>query len=89
MKINYDNKQKGFAISEINYEMIQIFMNGLDSERKKIIDKISDLNTYIFKDYPEYQKSEFRVQIDYLKEKNEKLTTTYNAFELYIKNVPM
>lgn len=89
MKINFDNKKAGFVISEIDYEMMQILMNGLYNERKKIIDKISDLNTYLFKDYLEYQKTEFRVQISHLKEKNEKLTKTFNAFDLYFKNIPI
>ena len=82
----HDNK---FVITNLDYEMVQIILNGLTCERKKIVEKISYLTTYLFKDYSETQKIEFRQQIDYLKNKNEELSEIVKDFNSRLENMPL
>ena len=82
----HDNK---FVITNLDYEMVQIILNGLTCERKKIVEKISYLTTYLFKDYSETQKIEFRQQIDYLKNKNEELSEIVKGFNSRLENMPL
>ena len=82
----HDNK---FVITNLDYEMVQIILNGLTCERKKIVEKISYLTTYLFKDYSETQKIEFRQQIDFLKNKNEELMGIVNDFNSRLENMPI
>jgi len=82
----HDNK---FVITNLDYEMVQIILNGLTCERKKIVEKISYLTTYLFKDYSETQKIEFRMQIDYLKNKNEELSEIVKDFNSRLENMPL
>jgi hypothetical protein len=81
-----DNK---FVITNLDYEMVQIILNGITCERKKLADKISYLTTYLFKDYSETQKIEFREQIDYLKNKNEELSEIVNNFNSLLESMPL
>jgi hypothetical protein len=69
--------------------MVQIILNGITCERKKIVEKISYLTTYLFKDYSETQKIEFRMQIDYLKNKNEELSEIVKDFNSRLENMPL
>ena len=89
MKLDFSKKDGLFALKDIDYEMMQLIINGIECERSRIVDKISHLTTYLFKDYPDYQKEEFKVQIEYLKEKNESLTETIKALQTYVTNVPI
>ena len=82
----HDNK---FVITNLDYEMVQIILNGITCERKKIVEKISYLTTYLFKDYSETQKIEFREQIDYLKNKNEELSEIVKDFNSRLENMPL
>jgi|LakMenE18May11ns_1017448.scaffolds.fasta_scaffold9950184_6 hypothetical protein len=82
----HDNK---FVITNLDYEMVQIILNGITCERKKLTDKISYLTTYLFKDYSETQKIEFRMQIDFLKNKNEELSEIVNNCNLILENMPL
>ena len=82
----HDNK---FVITNLDYEMMQIILNGITCERKKIVEKISYLTTYLFKDYSETQKIEFRMQIDYLKNKNEELSEIVKDFNSRLENMPL
>ena len=82
----HDNK---FSITNLDYEMVQIILNGITCERKKIVEKISYLTTYLFKDYSETQKIEFRMQIDYLKNKNEELSEIVKDFNSRFENMPL
>ena len=82
----HDNK---FVITNLDYEMVQIILNGITCERKKIVEKISYLTTYLFKDYSETQKIEFRMQIDYLKNKNEELSEIVKDFNSRLENMPL
>jgi hypothetical protein len=82
----HDNK---FVITNLDYEMVQIILNGITCERKKIVEKISYLTTYLFKDYSETQKIEFREQIDYLKNKNEELSEIVNRFNSLLESMPL
>ena len=81
-----DNK---FVITNLDYEMVQIILNGITCERKKLADKISYLNTYLFKDYTETQKNGFREQIDYLKKKNEELSVIVYNLSLQLQSLPL
>jgi len=82
----HDNK---FVITNLDYEMVQIILNGITCERKKLAEKISYLTTYLFKDYSETQKNEFRMQIDFLKNKNEELSEIVNNCNLVLENMPL
>ena len=82
----HDNK---FVITNLDYEMVQIILNGITCERKKIVEKISYLTTYLFKDYSETQKIEFREQIDYLKNKNEELSEIVNECNSRLESMPL
>ena len=87
MDLQYHNKK--FVITNLDYEMVQIILNGITCERKKLGDKISYLTTYLFKDYSETQKIEFRMQIDFLKNKNEELMGIVNDFNSRLENMPI
>jgi hypothetical protein len=87
MKI--DIKEDKYIISELDYEMVQVILNGLECERKRFVEKISVLTTYLFKDYPESTKEEFRVQIEYLKEKNDELLLSIKNLSEQIELLPL
>ena len=82
----HDNK---FVINDLDYEMVQIILNGITYERKKLADKIAYLTTCIFKDYSENQKDEFRVQIEYLKLKIEEINDVVNKLYIQLENFPL
>ena len=63
-----------YSFSDLDSEMVQFIISGLTCQRKKIVDKVSYLSTYIYRDFSDKQKEEFAVQIKYLKNKNIELT---------------
>jgi hypothetical protein len=87
MDLQFDDNK--FSITNLDYEMVQIILNGITCERKKLAEKISYLTTYLFKDYSETQKIEFREQIDYLKNKNEELSEIVNRFNSLLESMPL
>jgi hypothetical protein len=83
-------QDKKFVITNLDHEMVQIIINGITCERKKLADKIAYLTAYLFKDYYlETQKNEFRNQIDFLKQRNEELIEIVNDFNLQLENMPL
>lgn len=87
MKLEFHNNR--FVLSDLDYEMIRIILNGITCERKKLVDKISYLTTCLYKDYSEKQKDEFRIQIDYLKNHNDKLNDIVNECDLILEEMPL
>jgi hypothetical protein len=87
MKLEFHNNR--FVLSDLDYEMIRIILNGITCERKKLVDKISYLTTCLYKDYSESQKDEFRIQIDYLKNHNDKLNDIVNECDLILEEMPL
>jgi hypothetical protein len=87
MDLQFDDNK--FSITNLDYEMVQIILNGITCERKKLAEKISYLTTYLFKDYSETQKIEFREQIDYLKNKNEELSEIVYRFNSLLESMPL
>jgi len=81
-----DNK---YSITDLDYEMIQIVLNGMTCEKKKISDKLAYAKTCIFKDYSENQKDEFRVQIEYLELKIEEINDVVNKLYIQLENFPL
>ena len=82
-------KDNSYSITNIDYEMIQIVLNGMNCERKKIVDKLAYAKTCIFKDYSENQKDEFRVQIEYLKFNIEEINYIVNKLYIQLENFPL
>ena len=82
----HDNK---FVINDLDYEMVQIILNGITYERKKLAEKISYLTTCLFKNYSENQQNEFRIQIDYLKNRNEELSEIVNDCTSILESMPL
>ena len=82
-------KDNSYSITNIDYEMIQIVLNGMTCERKKIADKLAYAKSCIFKDYSENQKDDFRVQIEYLKLKIEEIKDIVNKFNIELENFPL
>ena len=77
----HENK---FVITNLDYEMVQIILNGITCERKKLAEKISYLTSCLFKDYSEIQKNEFMLQIEFFKTKNENLYDIVNECNLVL-----
>jgi hypothetical protein len=82
MKLEFNDNQ--YVLSNLDYEMIQIILNGLKCERSKIAEKISYLTTCLFKDYSEIQKDEFLLQIEFFKTKNQNLYDIVNECNLVL-----
>lgn len=82
-------QQNQFVITNLDYEMVQIILNGITCERKKLAEKISYLTTCLFKEYTDNQKNEFRMQIDYLKNKNQELSEIVNDCILKLESMPL
>jgi hypothetical protein len=88
--MNLEIKDNKFVITNLDYEMVEVILNGITCERKKLADKIAYLTAYLFKDYYlETQKNEFRMQIDFLKKRNEELIEIVNDFNLQLENMPL
>jgi hypothetical protein len=63
-----------YIFSDLDSEMVQLIINGLNCERKRLLEKKSYLSTYIYRDFSDKQKEEFSIQFEYLKNKNIELT---------------
>jgi predicted site-specific integrase-resolvase len=87
MKLEFHNNK--FVLSNLDYEMVQIILNGITCERKKLVEKITYATTCLYKDYSEVQKDEFRNQIDYLKYQNEQLNDIVNECNLILEEMPL
>jgi hypothetical protein len=85
MDLKFENNK--FDITDLDYEMVQIILNGIIFQRNKISEKISYLTICIFNDSSEIQKNEFRMQMNYFKKKNEELTNILNDFNLILENM--
>lgn len=83
MKLELKNNK--FSVSNLDYEMVQIILNGIEYEKNKVGEKISYVTSCLYKDYSENEKNEFMTQINYLKNHNEKLNEIVNEFSLLIE----
>jgi hypothetical protein len=82
-----DNK---FVLTNLDYEMVQIILNGITCERMKLVEKISYLTSSLFvEDYSVNLKNEYRIYIDYLNEKNKELTKIVNDINLKLESIPL
>lgn len=83
MKLEFKNNK--FSVSNLDYEMVQIILNGIEYEKNKVGQKISYVTSCLYKNYSENQKNEFMTQINYLKNENKKLNEIVNEFNLLIQ----
>lgn len=82
-----DNK---FVLTNLDYEMLQIILNGVTCERMKLAEKISYLTSSLFaEDYSVNLKNEYRIYIDYLNDKNKELTKIVNDINLKLESFPL
>jgi hypothetical protein len=87
MKIAFENDK--FVLSDIDYELMQTILMGITSERKRMTDKISNLSSCIYKDYTDEQKEGFKVQLDYIKNKQKELNEIVDFCNNHIDNMPI
>lgn len=87
MDLKFENNK--FVITDLDYEMVQIILNGIIFQRKKISEKISYLTICIFNDSSENQKNEFRMQMNYFKNKNEELNKIINDCNLTLETMTL
>jgi hypothetical protein len=85
MDLQYYDKK--FVIKDLDYEMVQVILNGINCERKKIIDTISYLNNCLHQEYTTSQKYEFRVQMDYLKNRCDELNDIWHNGKMQLENM--
>ena len=82
-----DNK---FVLTNLDYEMMQIILNGITCERMKLAERISYLTSSLFvEDYSVNLKNEYRIYIDYLNHKNKELTKIVNDINLKFEGFPL
>lgn len=87
MDLKFENNK--FVITDLDYEMVQIILNGIIFQRNKISEKISYLTICIFNDSSENQKNEFRMQMNYFKNKNEELNKIINDCNLTLETMTL
>jgi hypothetical protein len=87
MKLELKNNK--FSVSNLDYEMVQIILNGIEYEKNKVGEKISYVTSCLYKDYSENEKNEFMTQINYLKNHNEKLNEIVSEFSLLIEKIDL
>jgi hypothetical protein len=87
MKLIESNEK--FTLTEIDYEMISVIINGLDCQRKKYIAKFSELIPYMYKDYSKDEIEEFKKNMDYLREKNDELKLIIDNLKSDLENIPL
>jgi hypothetical protein len=85
MDLQYYDKK--FVIKDLDYEMVQVILNGINCERKKIIESITYLTNCLFQDYSTSEKFEFRVQIDYLKNRSDELNDIWHNGKIQLENM--
>jgi hypothetical protein len=87
MYIEYkDNK---YNLVDLDYEYLQLIINGINSEKNHLVDKISNLTTYLFKDSSLSQKEQFKIQLEYLKHKHNELTEIVLNLKEQLENIPL
>jgi hypothetical protein len=87
MKIAFEIDK--FVLSDIDYELMQTILLGIISERKRMSEKISHLSSFLYKNYTDEQKEEFKIQIAYIKEKEIRLNEIVDTCNYYIENMPI
>ena len=87
MKLEFNDNQ--YVLSNLDYEMVQIILNGIEYEKNKVGEKISYVTSCLYKDYSENEKNEFMTQINYLKNHNEKLNEIVSEFNLLIEETDL
>lgn len=87
MKIEFENDK--FILSDIDYELMQTILHGIDSERKRMNDKISNLSSLIYKNYSEEQKEDFKIQLAYIRDKQKYLNKIIKDCDSKIENKPI
>lgn len=87
MKLGFQDES--FFLLDIDYELMQTILLGLDSERKRMNDKISKISLLIHKAYTKEQKEDFKVQLAYIKEKQKQLSETIHYCHSKIEKVPI
>ena len=87
MKIEFENDK--FILSEIDYELMQTILHGIDSERNRMNEKISNLSSLIYKNYSDEQKEDFKVQLAYIRDKQKQLNKIIKYCDSKIEDKPI
>lgn len=87
MKIAFEIDK--FVLSDIDYELMQTILLGIISERKRMSEKISHLSSFLYRNYTEEQKEQFKIEIAYIKEKETELNQIVDSCNLHIENMPI
>jgi ABC-type iron transport system FetAB ATPase subunit len=84
-----EQKDGKYILVDLDYEMINIVINGIKCERSVLIDKISNLTSLLFQNYSEENKEIFRNQLDYLKQRNDELNETIKKLSKQLEDLPI
>ena len=87
MKIAFEIDK--FVLSDIDYELMQTILLGIISERKRMSEKISHLSSFLYRNYTEEQKEQFKIEIAYIKAKETELNQIVHSCSLHIENMPI
>ena len=87
MKIAFEIDK--FVLSDIDYELMQTILLGIISERKRMSEKISHLSSFLYRNYTDEQKEQFKIEIAYIKEKETELNQIVDSCNLHIENMPI
>ena len=87
MKIAFEIDK--FVLSDIDYELMQTILLGIISERKRMSEKISHLSSFLYRNYTEEQKEQFKIEIAYIKEKEIQLKQIVEDCNSHIENMPI
>ena len=87
MKLEFENNK--FVVSDLDYETFQIFYNAINKEKNKIAEKIFYLTSCLFQDYSENKKEEFKMQIDFLRLKQEEINKDFNQLKDYYQSIEL
>lgn len=87
MQIASENDK--FILSNIDYELMQTILLGINSERKRMSDKISQLSSCLYKNYSDEQKEDFKIQLAYIKDKQKQLVEIVEYCNSHIENMPI
>jgi hypothetical protein len=87
MKIAFEIDK--FILSDIDYELIQMILRGLNTERRNLTDKINTLSACIYKNYPTEQIEQFKIQLAYVKDKQKELIKMIEYCHNQIEDMPI
>jgi ABC-type iron transport system FetAB ATPase subunit len=87
--MNLEQKDGKYILVDLDYEMINIVINGIKCERSVLIDKISNLTSLLFQNYSEENKEIFRNQLDYLKQRNDEINETIKKLSKQLEDLPI